>query len=318
MCAVAANPPESHPSRILIVRLGAMGDVIHTLPAVGALATTFPSAEIVWAVDPKWAVLLEGNPHVHRVVRFNRHDWTSVRQAFQQLRAMQFDFAVDFQGLIKSALLATAARPERIYGFTRGEARETPATWCYSSLASTSAPHIVDKNLELAALAGARRRGVEFPLPEGGPEGELPQGPFVLANPLAGWVSKQWPLAYYSQLAEMLEVPLVLNGAPSSEAELRQVKGARIHLSGIRGLIHATRRATAVVGVDSGPLHLAAALGKPGVAIFGPTDPARNGPYGGTIKVLRDPNVETSYKRGKEIGAAMRSIKPALVRDYLS
>ena len=317
MYAVAANPPELRPSRILIVRLGAMGDVIHTLPAVSALATTFPSAEIVWAIDPKWTPLLEGNPHVHRIVPFNRRDWTSVRATMQQLRATPFDFAIDFQGLIKSALLATAARPEKIYGFTRGEARETPATWCYSTLTSTTAPHIVDKNLELAAQAGARWCDVEFPLPEGALEGALPEGPFVLANPLAGWASKQWPLEYYSQLAKLLPIPLVLNGAPSTEAELRQVEGAHIHLSGLSGLIAATRRATAVLGVDSGPLHLAAALGKPGVAIFGPTDPVRNGPYGSTFKTLRESDAETSYKRGATISASMRAVTPEQVNDCL-
>ena len=315
MYAIAANPPE--PSRILVVRLGAMGDVIHALPAVSALARTFPSAEIVWAIDPKWAVLLEGNPHVHRIVPFNRRNWASVRQTIQGLRSTPFDFAVDFQGLIKSALLATAARPEKIYGFGRGEAREMLATWCYSTLANAVAPHRVDKNLELAAQAGARWRAVDFPIPEGEPEGELPQGPFILANPLAGWASKQWPLEYYLELAKMLTIPLVLNGAPSTEAELRQVTGVHVHISGIAGLIDATRRAIAVVGLDSGPLHLAAALGKPGVAIFGPTDPARNGPYGGTIEVLRDPQAHTTYKRAGTISPSMRSITPQQVRDSL-
>ena len=317
MYSGAANQPESRPQRILIVRLGAMGDVIHTLPAVSALATTFPSAELVWAIDPKWAILLEGNPHVHRIVPFNRRSWSGVRRAIQQLRATPFDFAIDFQGLIKSALLATSARPEKLYGFAHGEARETPATWCYSTLTKPVAPHIVDKNLELAAQAGARWRDVQFPLPPGAPEGVLPDGPFVLANPLAGWASKQWPLEYYSELAEMLTIPLVLNGAPAAEAELRQVRGAHIHLSGLAGLIDATRRATAVVGVDSGPLHLAAALGKPGVAIFGPTDPARNGPYGETIIVLRSPDAETTYQRGATTAGSMRAITPVQVCESL-
>ena len=318
MYAGAVIQPESTPRRILIVRLGAMGDIIHTLPAASALALTFPLAEIVWAIDPKWAILLEANPLVQRVIPFNRRDWAGLRQTFRQLRSTPFDFAVDFQGLIKSALLATAARPEKIYGFTRGEARETPATWCYSSLATTTSKHIVDKNLELAALAGARPKTPQFPLPPGSPEGELPTGPFVLANPLAGWASKQWPLEYYSKLAAMLDMPLVLNGAPSIEAELRHVKGAYIHLSGLGGLIDATRRAAFVVGVDSGPLHLAAAIGKPGVAIFGPTDPARNGPYGDTITMLRAPNAETTYKRGTTIAASMRAITPKMVRDRLN
>jgi heptosyltransferase I len=95
------------------------------------------------------------------------------------------------------------------------------------------------------------------------------------------------------------------------------VKGARVHLSGIEGLIHATRRAVAVIGVDSGPLHLAAALNKRGVAIFGPTDPERNGPYGGAMRVLRDPAAHTTYKRGRKISAEMRAITPQQVIEAL-
>src|SRR5207248_3009600 len=135
---------------------------------------------------------------------------------------------------------------------------------------------------DLAASAGAAATLRTFPLPPGRPEGMLPEGPYVLACPLAGWRSKQWPLDHYRQLARRLRdlgLTLVLNGPASAFASLASVPEARPHCSGIAGLIDATRRAAAVVGVDSGPLHLAAALGKPGVAIFGPTDPARNGPY---------------------------------------
>jgi heptosyltransferase-1 len=116
-------------------------------------------------------------------------------------------------------------------------------------------------------------------------------------------------------------IPLVLNGAPGAEAELRALgaglANVSIHLSGIEGLIDATRRAAAVVGVDSGPLHLAAALAKPGVAIFGPTDPARNGPYGGTISVLRDASAVTTYKREFTVSSCMRAVDPAQVAAAL-
>jgi heptosyltransferase-1 len=255
---------------------------------------------------------------VNRVVLFNRRDWGSIRRAVQELRAGPFDFAVDFQGLIKSALLATFARPERIYGFAHGETRETPASWCYSSSASTTSAHIVDKNLELAALAGGRSPQPSFSIPQGAPDGDLPAGPFVLANPLAGWGSKQWPLEYYAELAALLKIPLVLNGAPSTQSVLREVKGAQVHISGLAGLIDATRRAAAVVGVDSGPLHLAAALNKPGIAIYGPTDPARNGPYGGSIEVIRASGAVTSYKRDAGISESMRSVRPFQIEAKLN
>jgi heptosyltransferase-1 len=153
---------------------------------------------------------------------------------------------------------------------------------------------------------------IEFPLPAGEPEGSLPDGRFVLASPLAGWRSKQWPLEHYAALGERLEreagLRLVLNGPPS--AELSRVPHTAPHFSSVAGLIDATRRAWAVVGVDSGPLHLAAALRKRGVAIFGPTDPARNGPYGGTLRVLRSPRAETTYKRIQSVHPSMREITP--------
>ena len=125
-----------------------------------------------------------------------------------------------------------------------------------------------------------------FPSPKARRKAHLPDGKFVLASPLAGWGSKQWPLEFYEELARRLDLPLVVNGPPEAAATLARIRGAHVHLSGIRGLIHATRRAHAVIGVDSGPMHLAAALAKPGVAIFGPTDPARNGPYGGSLRVV--------------------------------
>jgi heptosyltransferase-1 len=158
-------------------------------------------------------------------------------------------------------------------------------------------------------------------LPEGRREGELPER-FVLAAPLAGWTSKQWPLENYAPLARRLKedfgLSLVLNGAPNAEAALGAVEGASVHVSGIAGLIDATRRATAVVGLDSGPMHLAAALGKPGVALFGPTDPARNGPYGDSLTVLRDPSAKTSYQRGSVIDPALRALTPDVVAAALS
>lgn len=180
---------------------------------------------------------------------------------------------------------------------------------------------MVERNQDLARLAGAMKRSSEFPLPGGRPEGRLPEAPFVLAAPLAGWIAKQWPLDNYTLLARRLRheagATLVLNGGPSQERELRQVEDAEVHVSSIGGLIHATRKAAAVLGLDSGPLHLAAALGVPGVALFGPTDPVRNGPWGHTITVLRSPGAETTYAREQEIHPSMRELHPDMVFEAL-
>jgi heptosyltransferase-1 len=296
---------------ILIVRLGAMGDIIHALPGAASLKHSFPDARITWVVEPAWVPLLEGNGFVDRLLVFRRADPRSWKRTREELRAERYDLAVDFQGLAKSALIAHLARPERIAGFGSRVVRERPAGLFYSTRVASSAVHVVDQALDLAAGAGATNLLRAFPLPPGVPEGRLPEGPFALASPLAGWTSKQWPLEYYARLAELLReklgTPLVLNGAPGA---VPAVAGTLPHESGIPGLIDATRRAALVIGVDSGPLHLAAALNKSGVAIYGPTDPVRNGPYGGDFEVFRIPGIRTTHRRGGAIDPSMRAITP--------
>lgn len=301
-----------------MVRLGAMGDVIHALPAAAALKRSFPDAHLAWAIEPRWAPLLAENPFLDEIVPVDRKRWTGIRAAWTQLRAHPFDIAIDFQGLIKSALSARASGARRIVGYHRSMLRETLAALFYTETHRSHAAHIVDQHLELsAAIGGARQLRREFPLPSGTPEGSLPAEPFLLASPFAGWSSKEWPLTHYAALAKLLKMPLVLNGNPAAESRLRSIPGTHTHISSIAGLIYATRRARAVLGLDSGPLHLAAALGKPGVAIYGPTDPARNGPYGGTIRVLRAPAAVTSYKRRERTDPAMLAITPAMVAREL-
>jgi len=310
-------------SRILVVRLGAMGDIVHSLPAVASLKHSHPGSHLTWAVEPQWEPLLEGNAFIDRIVPLRRHSLRGLLETWRDLRVADYDFAVDFQGLMKSALVASAARPDRIFGFHQSQLREPAAALFYSHKTLSRERHVVDRNLDLAAAAGAAHVLHAFPLPPGRPEGDLPPGDFVLASPLAGWRSKQWPIEHYRSLAARLAgeigIPLVLNGPPGvsfRNEDLTNAPGFQ-HQSGLAGLIYATRRAAAVVGVDSGPLHLAAALGKPGVAIFGPTDPTRNGPYGDSLKVLRSPGAATTYKRGACIDQAMQQISPDQVFETL-
>ncbi len=298
--------------RILIVKLSAMGDIIHALAAVASLKRSFPSCRLSWLVKRKWAALLDGNPYVDEVIPFDRKNASSLLSALRMLRAKHFDLSFDFQGLIQSAFLARSSGAKRVWGFDSDELRERLAAWFYTDRAAAPSAHAAEKCLDLAVSAGAVRH-IEFPIPAGRPEGVLPDGPFVLASPMAGWAAKQWPLEFYGQLALRMKVPLVLNGPPG----MSPVDGTISHVSGIPGLIDATRRAIAVVGVDSGPLHLAAALGKPGVALFGPTDPVRNGPYGGTLEVLRSGSAVTTYKRDSQVAASMRAISPESVFESL-
>ena len=177
-----------------------------------------------------------------------RQSLAGLMETRRDLRAVNYDFAVDFQGLLKSAMSASAAHPDRLFGFHQSQVRERLAALFYSHKTLSRAAHVVDRNLELAAactgsgIEAARR---EFPLPPGRPEGDLPPGDFVLASPLAGWGSKQWPLAHYRALAARLRhelgLPLVLDGPPG--ADFAAAEGAVPHHSGLPGLIYATRRA---------------------------------------------------------------------------
>src|SRR5947207_7946306 len=141
--------------RILVVRLGAMGDIIHPLPAVASLKHSLPGAHITWAIAPKWAPLLDGNVFVDRRILIERDSLTALLRSRRELHRERFDFAIDFQGLIQSALIASAARPDRIFGFDRSQVREKAAALFYSNCAASASKHIVERNIDLARAAGA-------------------------------------------------------------------------------------------------------------------------------------------------------------------
>lgn len=296
---------------ILIIRLGAMGDILHALPAAASLKASFPQHKLSWLVSPRWASLLEGNPAIDELIPFERDGLSALRTTWKRLRQQEFELAFDFQGLLQSALAGRAAHAKTLYGFSSAVARESHAAWFYHRAIDVKGPHRIERNLQLIAAAGALKLDGRAWIPPGRDEHLLPSRSFVLASPFAGWTGKEWPLPFYEQLAQTLRrngLELVLNVPESKVKELSRFGALNVHTSTIPGLIAATRHATAVLGVDSGPLHLAAALDKPGVALFGPTDPALTGPYGGTFKVLRAPNVQTTYKRHAEVHSSMRDL----------
>ena len=301
---------------ILVVRLGAMGDIVHALAAVTSLKLSFLDEELIWVVKRRWSDILEGNPHVDRLLTVQ--DRESALSFGNSLRKERPRFAVDFQGLLQSAVIGRLSRPGVLWGFDKSVAREPFAARFYTHAVHVSGPHRIQRNLQLVRAAGASVITDQAWLPPGRAEGDLPPTPFVLASPFAGWAGKQWPLASYAELAALLGkegVPLVMNVSAELASSLQGLPNVRVHVSSIAGLIHATRQASAVIGVDSGPLHIAAALGKKGVAIFGPTDPDATGPYGGSMQVLRTPRALTTYDRHKQIQESMRAIE---VRTVLS
>jgi heptosyltransferase-1 len=302
-----------------MVRLGAMGDIIHALPAAASLKLSFPNRRLVWVAARKWLPVFEGNPYLDEVIPFERKSVAGLAETWKRLRQIHPGVAIDFQGLIQSAVAGRISRPDELIGLDKTLAREGAAAFFYTKPIHAVGPHRVERCLQLAAAAGATQLTEEAWLPAGEAEGGLPDSPFVLANPFAGWVSKQWPIEHYRDLAKRIQgqgLTLVVNVPESKAEELRAFPELRVHSSSIAGLIDATRRAQAVVGVDSGPLHIAAALKKPGVAIYGPTDPAQTGPFKSPMKVLRA-TTATTYKRDNEIHPGMRAISPEQVANAL-
>jgi heptosyltransferase-1 len=320
--------------RLLIVRLSAMGDVIHTLPAAQALREAFPNAMISWLIEERWAELLcapgaarrgtrsAQRPLVDWVHTVNLQGWKkslftistlqAIAKAWNDVRAGHYQVAIDLQGAIRSALLSRWSGARVVYG--AAEPRESPATLWYTRRALTRGSHVIDQNLSVAkAVAQRTMRAprVEFPHDIDAQQrmdrrlAEAGIGQFAILNPGAGWGAKRWPAERYGQLASALAedgVQSILNCGPGEDDLARGAQAASEGAAypikcSITELIALTRRAKLFVGGDTGPLHLAAALEVPVVAIFGPTDPARNGPYGTQSIVLRNPESPTTHAR---------------------
>lgn len=310
--------------RILIVRLGAMGDVLHALPAVTALRRAHPEVEIAWAIEPRWAELLPGKPLLDRIHIADTRGWRkqvasaprNIKALRSELRAKGYDVAADLQGLLKSAVIARLSGAKQRWGFA--DPRESLARVAYTHTADRGGGHIIEQNLRLLAAA----MGTELAAPSSADPTLLPFSPlaedwakdlllsrrterFALLSPGAGWAAKEWPAERYGELAQRLSqngTVCVLNVGPGEKEALlaeRVTKSAgnalfRISCT-LSQLVALTRRAALFVGGDTGPMHLANALGVPVVALFGPTDPARNGPYFQPSVVLRNDKSVTSY-----------------------
>ncbi len=336
-------------NRILVVRLSAMGDVIHTLPAVHFLRETFPEAHIGWLIEDRWAELLcapgaarrgprsAARPLVDEVHTVRLKDWRrnpfslstaqQVAKIWNDVRDAGYDAAIDLQGAMRSAVLAQWSGARVVYG--AAEACETPASLWYSRKVIARGQHIVEQNLSLAEGMAEpskeiSRSDIRFDFPrdkrvEAETERHLTQhgiGEFAILNPGAGWGAKRWPVERYGEVAralgEMGICPLV-NYGPDEEDLFRAVLAAsegraRPAKGSITELIALTRRARIFIGGDTGPLHLAAALRVPVVGIYGPTDPARNGPFGTRSIVLRSAGSLTSHVRRREVEEGLLGI----------
>jgi heptosyltransferase-1 len=326
--------------RVLVVRVGAMGDVVHGLAAVSALRRARPGWVINWVVDERWAELL-GAPLVDEVIAVRTRDWNrrpfswaTLRDVLglrRRLRGGGYDLCIDLQGTMRSAVIGWMAGARRYLG--PAAPREGLALGLYGTKVTTAAAHVVAQGCELVSAGlGERVAAGDCLLPvdagmEMWAEGVLDglfggrwRGRLVVIAASAGWRSKEWGFAKFGELAGRLEeagycvvVNADLGGGLGSE-EVVRASGGRARALGcsIGQLTSLLRRSSLVVGGDTGPLHLADALGIAVVGLFGPTDPGRNGPYfgmrRGVGRVLRHVSSVTDHGRSKGTEAGLGRI----------
>jgi lipopolysaccharide heptosyltransferase I len=288
--------------RILIVRLSAIGDVIHGMPVACALRERYPDAFLAWAVEERAAVLLRGHPALDELVVLRR-GWLkspgTVWRLQRRLRAMNFDVAIEAQGLTKAAIVAWLSGAKRRVGFGNPWGREL-SRWINTELVDTTARHVIDRNLQLLRPLGIDSPEVRFQVPEHVLDGVVAEqtirqagldNGFLIINSGAGWPSKLWPNDRYAAVASYLDrvcglSTLVVWGSGKERTAAEQiVAGSHGHAricppTTLTELAALARRARLFIGSDTGPLHLAAAVGTPCVGLYGPWPAEKHGPYG--------------------------------------
>ncbi len=349
---VSAGEQQWQQPRILIVRVGAMGDVLHGMPAVAALRQALPHAFLGWAIEPRWSSLLQAGsparpgtpamPLINCLHPVETRLWSSRPFSFatvrsilrlgRELRQQRYDLAMDLQGSIRSAVIARLSGAKAVMG--NAFPRENAAKHFYGLRVRTTRSHVVEQAVEIASAALQRCLPGAEALTPGTPALPRDTGaeawcdallaaesrPLVFLAPTAGWGAKEWPAERYGAVAANLQangcrvlVNAVSEGDPVAAVVIAAAKqlgavGTEAVSSTLPQLTALLRRTSLVVAGDTGPLHLAAALGRPVIALFGPTNPARNGPYSTPAIVLRDPASTTDHRRRPSTEAGLLRI----------
>jgi heptosyltransferase-1 len=296
--------------RILILRTSALGDVVHALPVLTALRRHLPQARLGWVAEERVAPLLEGHPDLDTLIPVRLRAWRKrpftggtpgeLAATVDALRTFGADVALDLMGNFKAGFLAALSGAPRRIGAARRHRREPASALLVNEPVAALSAHAVDRNLEIAAALGLPREPADFGGAKLFREGaELPPGlpeRFALLHPGAGWRNKVYPAERWGEAArrlrERIGVPTLVAAAPGEEALAAAVEtasggaAAAVAAPSLASLAALTRHAFLFLGGDSGPTHLAHALGTPVLMLMGPTDPATNGPYGALERTL--------------------------------
>jgi heptosyltransferase-1 len=325
-------------NKILIVRLGSLGDLIHALPAAAAIRHAFPTARLDWLVDERHRELLDLVPIIDRRIAIRTSSGASLLEAIRELRKVRYDVALDLQGLLKSAVLARASGAVRVVGFNARLLRERAARVLYTETAGVDAMHVIRKNLSLLKALGIQHSAVEFPLESRKPEisgaarkrlGIGERDPFAIINPGAAWPNKRWPVVYFAEVAMALKkrhrLSSIVLWGPGEEclaqdvADASQGSAAVSPPTSLAELVSLAKASAVMVSGDTGPIHVAGAVGTPLVGIYGPTSPERNGPWASRdLTVSRFHSCQCHYLRQCRANrCCLLDISPREVIDLL-
>jgi 3-deoxy-D-manno-octulosonic-acid transferase/heptosyltransferase-1 len=302
---------------ILIVKLSAIGDVIHTLPSLTALRKLYPEAHITWVVEEAAAGLVKNHPLLNAVLISRRKSWIKylrkgefsrplreMRAFLRELRKRPYDLVIDFHGLLKSAVIVLLSGGKRKLGYN--SLQELSGLFYNEKIPEDMHKHAVDRYLDFPRFLGAKIAKAQFILPSDNSaqariqslleKYHLENKKFIAVNPVAYWETKLWDDEKFAGLADLIKTKLnmevVFTGSEKESIEkiTTRMQAKAVNLAGettLPELAYLYQKALLLVTTDSGPMHLAAAVGTPVVALFGPTDPQRTGPYGDGHIIIR-------------------------------
>jgi lipopolysaccharide heptosyltransferase I len=291
--------------KILIVKPSSLGDIVHSLPFLNSIKTCFPGAEVHWVVARDFQALLDGHPMIDKLLVINKNQWKKLSSAGKTIREIRlflgtikkeaYDLAVDLQGLLRSGIITRATGSKMRVGFQ--EAREGGHHFYTHKVKGGRNNHAIERYLKIAAFLGCESNSIRYPLPPL-PDREslgftLPEK-YVVISPSAGKEANRWPVERFGELAARLPLKAIVVSGPSDAHLAEKVselsKGNAFSVGGstsLRDLCSVIRDAKTMICNDTGPMHIAAAFNVPVVAMFGPANPKRTGPYGGIHQVIR-------------------------------